>query len=424
MKKQPARPAFLPLLGRFLPKIIGNGRLTVIDSRGGISHFGEDGDLANVAIRFHDRWLPARIALNPQLAAAQAYIEGRLTIEQGTLRQFLALVMSNLAQAQGNALDRFRSRLKRAGVRLSGGNRKRRAARNVSHHYDLTPEFYSLFLDREMHYSCAYFPEGNETLEQAQAAKVRHIAAKMCLSPDQRVLDIGSGWGSMAMALARETGAKVTGVTLSAEQLAAARKRAEQASLSKHVDFRLEDYRDVSGKFDRIVSVGMLEHVGRNHLTTYFAKVAGLLEQDGVALIHSIGRWDGDTGSDGFTERYIFPGGHIPSLSEVIPAIERSGLLVTDIEILRLHYAETLRHWSERFAARRAEACRMYDEQFCRMWEFYLVSAERSFRNAPLMVFQIQLAHRRDAVPLTRDYVARAEREMARLDEPSVKEVA
>ena len=424
MKRQHVRSAFLPLLSRFLPKIINKGRLTVIDSRGGISNFGADGELANVTIRFHDRWVPARIALNPQLATAEAYMNGRLTIEKGDLRQFLSLAMKDLHQAQGTALDRFRNRMTKAIVRLSGGNKRRRAARNVAHHYNLTPKFFALFLDKEMHYSCAYFPEGSETLEQAQTAKVRHIAAKLYLSPEQRVLDIGSGWGSMALALARETGVNVEGVTLSKEQFAAANKRAEQAGLTDHVAFRLEDYRDVKGQFDRIVSIGMLEHVGLDYLDTYFAKVAALLKHDGVALIHAIGRWDGNTGSDGFTDRYIFPGGHIPSLSEVIPAIERSGLLITDIEILRLHYAETLRHWAERFAARRAEAHKLYGEQFCRMWEFYLVSAEMSFRNARLMVFQIQLAHKRDAVPLTRDYVTEFERKMSRFGHLPIKDVA
>ena len=422
--KQQIQSACLPLLDQFLPRIIKNGRLTVIDSRGGISQFGADGALANVTIRFHDRWLPAWIALNPQLATAEAYIKGRLTIEQGDLRQFLSLAMQDLHRAQGTAFDKFRRRLPKAIARLTGGNRRRRSARNVKHHYDLTPEFYALFLDREMHYSCAYFPEGSETLEEAQTAKVRHIAAKLCLSADQRVLDIGSGWGSLALALARESGVNVTGVTLSAEQLAAAGKRADQAGLADRVAFRLEDYRDVRGIFDRIVSVGMLEHVGRAHLDEFFAKVAGLLEDDGAALIHSIGRWDGNTGSDGFTERYIFPGGHIPSLSEVIPAIERSGLLITDIEILRLHYAETLRHWSERFAARRAEAFAMYGEEFCRMWEFYLVSAEMSFRNAPLMVFQVQLAHKRDAVPLARDYIGKSEHDMAHHNQHAIRSMA
>ena len=260
-----------------------------------------------------------------------------------------------------------------------------------------------------MHYSCAYFAEGTETLEAAQAAKVRHIAAKLCLSPGQAVLDIGSGWGSLALALAQLGKVRVKGVTLSAEQLAVARARARDACASHEVVFELEDYRDVVGNFDRIVSVGMLEHVGFSQFDGYFSKVADLLATDGVALIHAIGRWDKNPGTDAWTERYIFPGGYIPSLSEVIPAIERSGLMVTDVEILRLHYAETLHHWSQRFAVNRAAAQAMYGDEFCRMWEFYLGAAEMSFRERPLMVFQIQLTHRRDAVPWTRDYITTAE---------------
>ena len=304
------------------------------------------------------------------------------------------------------------TQVKKWAVWATGGNNRRRSARNVEHHYDLSSDFYRLFLDRNMHYSCAYFATGQETLEEAQAAKARHIAAKLCLEPGKTVLDIGSGWGSLAMVLARQN-AQVTGVTLSREQIEVARQSAEQAGLAHAVSFALQDYRDVTGSFDRVVSVGMLEHVGFAQFDTYFAKVAQLLDRDGVALIHAIGRSDNNGGPDPWTQRYIFPGGYIPSLSEVLPAIERSGLVVTDIEILRLHYAETLRHWAERFQARRAAARAMYGEEFCRMWEFYLAGAEMGFRNRPLMVFQIQLAHRKDAVPLTRNYIAEAENQPA-----------
>lgn len=305
-----------------------------------------------------------------------------------------------------------------------GGNRRRCSVRNAVHHYDLSADFYRLFLDRNMHYSCAYFETGSETLEEAQAAKARHIAAKLFLKPKQRILDIGSGWGSMALMLARETGVTVKGVTLSTAQLKTARDRAAKLRLSNRVEFALQDYRDVVGQFDRIVSIGMLEHVGRLHLGSYFGKINELLAPDGVALVHSIGRWDANTGPDPWTDRYIFPGGHIPSLSEVIPSIEASGLLVTDIEILRLHYAETLRHWSDRFAARRETALTFYNEKFCRMWEFYLAAAEISFRNRPLMVFQIQLAHKRDAVPLTRNYIDIAEDQLAQKSSIGIREVA
>ena len=403
------RSAFLPVLGAVLRKAIQYGNLTIIDWRGGISSFGDGTQLPSASIRFHTRWLPLRIAMNPALAVGEAYMRGELTIEKGDLRSFLTVAMGQRTPVPDSALARTGGQIGKWVRRALGGNNRRRSARNVAHHYDLSAEFYALFLDEDMHYSCAYFPEGNETLEAAQAAKVRHIAAKLCLTPGQAVLDIGSGWGSLALALAQMGKVRVKGVTLSSEQLAVARNRARDACASHEVMFELEDYRDVTGKFDRIVSVGMLEHVGCSQFDGYFTKVAELLATDGVALVHAIGRWDGNPGTDAWTERYIFPGGYIPSLSEVMPAIERSGLIVTDIEILRLHYAETLQHWSRRFAAHRATARKMYGEEFCRMWEFYLCAAEMSFRDRPLMVFQIQLAHRRDAVPLTRDYMARAE---------------
>ncbi len=404
------KQAFLPVFGRVIRNTVKQGCLTVIDSRGGSTQFGNPGEEPSATIRFHDRWLPLRIALNPSLAAGEAYMHGRLTIEQGDLRSFLAVATTNMHLLDKTAYLRTLGRLAIRTAAAFGGNRRKRARRNVERHYDLPPEFYALFLDRDLHYSCAYFPTGKETIEQAQTAKVRHIMAKLCLGRGQRVLDIGSGWGSLALAMAAEAQVIVKGITLSGQQLEKARERARQAGdLAGRAEFALEDYRDVAGTFDRIVSVGMLEHVGRAHLDTYFARVADLLDNSGVALIHSIGRWDGSTGPDPWTERYIFPGSHVPALSEVIPAIERSGLLVTDIEILRLHYAETLRHWFARFTEHRASAAAMYGEEFCRMWEFYIAGAEIGFRNRPLMVFQIQLAHRRDAVPLTRDYIAMAE---------------
>jgi cyclopropane-fatty-acyl-phospholipid synthase len=424
MKQANERPAFLPLLGKILTKIIGRGRLTVIDWRGGISHFGVAGQEPIATVRFHDRWLPLRIAINPSLATGEAYMNGRLTIERGDLHAFLSAVTANVQPLYDAAFMRTCNQFAKGVVRALGGNKRQRSARNVAHHYDLSADFYRLFLDEDMHYSCAYFATGKETLEEAQTAKARHIAAKLCLKSDQTVLDIGSGWGSMALMLAREAGARVTGVTLSTAQLETARARASQSGLADRALFEPLDYRDVTGTFDRIVSIGMLEHVGREHLRTYFRKVGGLLAKDGVALVHSIGRWDADTGPDPWTDRYIFPGAHIPCLSEVMTAVEQSGLLVTDMEILRLHYAHTLRHWSDRFAENRASAREMYGEKFCRMWEFYLSAAEMSFRNRPLMVFQIQLAHRRDAVPLTRDYITKVEQQLTTANTPAIRNAA
>jgi cyclopropane-fatty-acyl-phospholipid synthase len=281
-----------------------------------------------------------------------------------------------------------------------------RAQKNVAHHYDLNGRLYSLFLDRDRQYSCAYFPRGDETLEAAQLAKKRHIAAKLCLDrPDLRVLDIGCGWGGLALTLARDHGARVTGITLSREQLTEARARALAEGLEDRVSFELMDYRSVSQQFDRIVSVGMFEHVGVGYYKTFLDTVARALTPNGVALLHSIGRMEGPGATNAWIDKYIFPGGYSPALSEVLPAVERSRLVATDIEILRLHYAQTLRHWRWRFAANRDTIASIYDERFCRMFEFYLSSSELAFRRGGNMVFQIQLAARQDAVPLTRDYL-------------------
>lgn len=406
--------ARLPLLGAVLPQLIQQGELTIIDSRGGRSRFGPGGSGPSVVIKLHDRWLPIRLALNPMLATGEAFMDGRLTVEPGSVRDFLLLATTGLERMHRLRSNRLLSRLQKLMDRLTPTNSRWRARRNVKHHYDLPPELYELFLDRDQLYSCAYFRTGKESLEEAQQAKMQHIMAKLLLEPGNRVLDIGSGWGALATTISRKTGASVKGLTLSDEQFAGATVRALRHQVADKAKFALRDYRDEAERYDRIVSVGMLEHVGRHNLDEYFAKIAELLEEDGVALIHSIGSAIGasDPGAakDRWMDRYIFPGGYIPALSEVVPAAERAGLWITDIEILRLHYAETLRCWWDRFQARRDEAQALMGDRFCRMWEFYLASAETGFRNGRLMVFQIQLARSRDAVPLTRDYIADAER--------------
>jgi cyclopropane-fatty-acyl-phospholipid synthase len=281
---------------------------------------------------------------------------------------------------------------------------------NVAHHYDLSSDLYGRFLDRDRFYSCAYFDGPDDDIETAQARKARHLAAKLALAPGHRVLDIGCGWGSLGIHLSRLTGATVEGVTLSKEQHAYARDWARRMGLETTCDFQLKDYRETSGPFDRIVSVGMFEHVGVNHYGEYFAKISDLLTDDGVAVVHSIGRSDGPGATNPWIAKYIFPGGYTPALSEVLPSIERAGLMVTDVEILRLHYAETLRHWRKRFMDHWDEVADIYDARFCRMWEFYLVGAELGFRHQGLMVFQIQMAKSLDALPLTRDYMVDTER--------------
>lgn len=404
--------ARLSLLGGALPHLVRHGELTVIDAYGARSSFGEPESEPSVTVRLHAPLLPLRLALDPVLATGEAYMDGTLAIEHGSVRDFLLMVSENLDRLEASVMLGLLTRLNRLRARLLPSNGRRRSRRNVEHHYDLPAELYDLFLDRDHIYSCAYFRSGTETLEQAQAAKLRRIIAKLLLTSDCHVLDIGSGWGALATAVAEQTGAAVTGLTLSSEQLSAARERASARGVADRTIFELRDYRDVSDIFDRIVSVGMLEHVGKRNLDAFFSKLATLLTDDGVALVHSIGSTiSPDAGSieDRWINRYIFPGGYIPSLSEAIGAAERAGLWVTDVEILRLHYAQTLHCWWDRFQGARDRVKAMMGERFCRMWEFYLASAEAGFRNRPLMVFQLQLARSRYAVPLTRDYITAAE---------------
>jgi cyclopropane-fatty-acyl-phospholipid synthase len=399
-----------PVLDAILRRLITNGQLTVVWPDGSRSTYtGMDGPSA--AVRLGDQRTIRRLVLNPSLGAGEAYMSGDLTIEDGSLYDFLDTMLLNLqSKPGGHPVMRLREHLANISRRLMQYNPAGRAQRNVAHHYDLNGRLYSLFLDRDRQYSCAYFPRGDETLEEAQAAKKRHIAAKLCLDrPGLRVLDIGCGWGGMALTLARDFGAQVVGVTLSQEQLAEAQARAAAEGLEDKVTFELRDYRSVSEKFDRVVSVGMFEHVGIGHYQTFFDTVARCLKPDGVALIHAIGRSDGPGSTNAWFRKYIFPGGYSPALSEVLPPVERSGLMATDIEILRLHYAETLRHWRRRFAANRDAITTLYDDAFCRMFEFYLAASEITFRRAGHMVWQLQLAHGHGAVPLTRDYIGAVE---------------
>ena len=389
------------LFAALLRSIIRSGSLAVVDSRGRQHRIG-DGSPPSQVIRLTRPGLGTTLALNPKLSLGEAYADGTLVIEQGSAAGFLTLLARNLGGlppahplnwAAAMPLWRPRTRIGRA-------------RRNVAHHYDLPPEFYDLFLDADRQYSCAYFTSPAMTLEAAQAEKKRRIAAKLLLDrPGLRVLDIGSGWGGLALFLAGHAGADVTGITLSAGQHRDSTARAAAAGMSDQVRFALHDYRQEAGTYDRIVSVGMFEHVGRGSYGAYFTKVRDLLHEDGVALLHSIG----DSGPPGpinpFIQKHIFPGAAVPSLSEVLAAAERSGLLVTDIEILHLHYAETLLRWRERFVANRAEAVRMQGERFFRLWEFYLAMCEVGFRERTSMVFQMQLARRKGATPLARDYM-------------------
>ncbi len=400
------------LFGEMARRIVQRGRLSIIDAHGRRHEAGRDGP--EVTIRLHDRALHRRLALNPFLSLGEAYMAGTLTIEQGSLYEFMDICAANSLQLYHSPLGRALTLGQTVLRHLHQYNPAPRAQANVAHHYDLSDRLYDLFLDRDRQYSCAYFTHPHADLEQAQADKKRHLAAKLLLRPGVRVLDIGSGWGGLALSLAEAGAAEVLGITLSEHQLAVSRERARQRGLADRVRFELRDYREQTGTFDRIVSVGMFEHVGVGHYPEFFRVVGDLLAEDGVAVLHSIGRMDGPGATNPWIRKYIFPGGYSPALSEVLPVVERQGLWVTDIEILRLHYAETLRAWRQRFTANRAQIAALYDERFCRMWEFYLVGSELAFRRLGHMVFQMQLAKRQDAVPLTRDYITDWER--GRLD--------
>jgi cyclopropane-fatty-acyl-phospholipid synthase len=400
------------MLARFLKTVIKDGDLCLIDARGRGWRFG-DGMAPHVTIRVHDKATEWRLLLNPQLSIGEAYMKGTLTLERGTLYDFIDLATGNLEYVERHPFHAVFGKLNRLFRRLQQHNPIGKAQSNVAHHYDLSDDLYDLFLDKDRQYSCAYFGSESTDLEQAQINKKRHLAAKLRLSRSgMKVLDIGSGWGGLGLYLAQQGGAKVTGVTLSTEQHKVSQQRAADAGLSDQVGFELRDYREQTGTFDRIVSVGMFEHVGVGHYGEFFGKVKDLLADDGVCVLHSIGRMEPPGTTNSWLRKYIFPGGYAPSLSEVLTAVEKSGLWVTDIEILRLHYAETLRHWYDRFQEKREQAKELYDEEFCRMWEFYLIGSEIGFRKRGQMVFQLQLAKRHDAVPLTRDYIYEWEREV------------
>ena len=398
------------LLTHMLKSFVRVGTLTVVDADGGRHVFaGAAGP--SVTMRLTDRTLYRKLVFNPELHAGEAYMDGCLRFEEGSsLRDFLTLFSVNRLSLGSYPLQRTLRRVSHALRRFQQANPVGRARVNVAHHYDLGNDLYKLFLDEGLQYSCAYFLHDNETLEEAQRNKLRLIAAKLDLKPGLRILDVGSGWGELALYLASMEDIDVTGVTLSEEQHALSNARAQQLGLSERVRFRLCDYREVAGRFDRIVSVGMFEHVGVRHYPEFFAKTNALLSDDGVMLLHSIGHMSPPGTASPWLRKYIFPGAYSPALSEVFTAVEQASLWVTDLEFLRLHYARTLQHWYQRFEANRAKVAAMYDERFCRMWEFYLLSAQMMFLTGSQLVFQMQLARKRDAVPIVRDYITDIQR--------------
>ncbi len=394
------------ILSNLLNSLFRIGELTVIDSAGKARTFGGTRDGPHVTVRIHDKATEWRLIFNPKLAIGEAYMDGRVTIENGDLYEFLELATMNLGWGEGNLwMQRTLNQLGGLTRRIGRNNPIGKAQRNVAHHYDLSGTLYDLFLDNDRQYSCAYYMSDNDSLEQAQDHKKRHLAAKLLPAAEQKILDIGSGWGGLALYLARETGADVTGVTLSTEQHQVSQERAEKEGLADGVRFQLQDYRNETGRYDRIVSVGMFEHVGVSRYQEFFGKIRELLTDDGVALLHTISRAHGPGSTNPWLANYIFPGGYTPALSEIIPHIEKAGLFVTDIEALRLHYAHTLRDWRRRFNANRDKVREIYDERFCRMWDFYLAGSEAGFRYGGLLNFQIQMTRRQDAVPVTRNYI-------------------
>jgi cyclopropane-fatty-acyl-phospholipid synthase len=399
------------ILRSFLTRFIRVGNLEIQPASGKPFTVG-DGSGAPVSLRFVDTSAQWQCLRDPELAFGELFMEQRLLVTRGTIYDALVIGASNLL-LPGNPkwlefIQATRTRFRRWRQR----NTKTSAKQNVAHHYDIDGRIYDLFLDADKQYSCAYFEKPGDTLDDAQLAKKRHIAAKLLVEPGHRILDIGCGWGGMALYLAENCDASVTGVTLSEEQHAIARARAEEGGLSSRAEFLLKDYRDVKETFDRIVSVGMFEHVGLGYYDEYFRTVAKSLKPGGVALIHTIGNTGIPIPTNPWILKYIFPGGYVPAMSEMLPAIERAGLIVSDVEVLKLHYAETLRHWRERFMARRAEAAAIQDERFCRMWEFYLSITEASFRVGINVVFQFQLVKKVDAAPMTRDYIEAREQDL------------
>jgi cyclopropane-fatty-acyl-phospholipid synthase len=399
------------MFDRLLARGIKRGSLTLIDHRGRRQTFGH-GD-PRVTIRLADRATDWALSLNPWLKVGEAYMDGKLVIEEGSLYDLIDIGMANTGGIQSARWQRAIAAFHTLARWWHQHNPIGVAREHVAHHYDLSRRLFELFLDDSMQYSCAYFVKPSITLAEAQIAKMRHIASKLLLEPGMRVFDIGCGWGGLGIFLARQCDVEVVGVTLSKEQHELATQRAKEAGVDQRVTFKLQDYRLEAGAYDRIVSIGMFEHVGVKHYREFFGTVERLLKPTGVALLHAIGRRDGPGFTNPWLRKYIFPGGYSPALSEVVPVVEKTGMWITDIEVLRLHYAETLRCWRENFNRHRAEIARIYDERFCRMWEFYLIGSELSFRHGFNMVWQMQMARDIEAVPVTRDYMFDGERRAA-----------
>ena len=411
----------MSIISRLIGTLLTRGRLTLVQPDGSRETYGPGGG-KELTVRFADRRVAFDLVRNPRLNFGETYMDGRLVIEDGTILDLMEMITgANRWEDGGKGRSVMRKGKIKGLKRLLRRNRPSKSKRNVAHHYDLRDELYELFLDGDRQYSCAYFTDPSNSLEQAQSDKKAHIAAKLYLKPGMKVLDIGSGWGGTALYLNRVADVDVLGITLSEEQLKVARRRAEEAGVSDRVKFELTDYRHLDGKFDRIVSIGMFEHVGAAHYEEFYAKCRELLADDGVMLLHTIGKLGGAGAPDPFTDKWIFPGYHLPSLSQMSSASEKVRLIASDVEMLRLHYAYTLRHWLERATQARDKIIAMYDERFFRMWEYYLAGGIVMFESGAACNYQIQYIRDRNAVPITRDYMAEAEERYRKSDSASAK---
>jgi len=392
-------------LKNFLNKLIQEDGFILIDANSNNYVIGNPKKQNPLKLKILDKSLHYKLLLYPDLYLGEAYSDGSIVIENGTLSEFLDIALKNVGRNEINLQSKLINKIRGTYRFLTNFNFIKKSKLNVAHHYDISEDLYDLFLDSKRQYSCAYFINENDDLETAQSNKINHIIKKLNLKPNQRVLDIGSGWGSLAIEIAKQTQCEVVGITLSENQLEYSKKKVKELNLENQIDFRLIDYRQLNEKFDRVVSVGMFEHVGRKFYNNYFNQVSKLLQDDGIALIHTIGSSNPPRDPQPWITKYIFPGGYTPSLSEVTKTIEKSGLIISDVEVLRMHYAHTLRHWKERFIGEKDRVLDMFDEKFFRMWEFYLSSCEMAFKWGDQVVFQLQLTKKNTSAPTTRDYI-------------------
>ena len=392
-------------LTRFLENLIKEDGFVLIDANTKEYIIGKPNKINPIKIRLLDKSLHYKLLFLPELYFGEAYADGSLVIENGTLTEFLDIAMKNIGRSEINSFSKIIKKIKGTYRYFTNFNLAYKSKKNVAHHYDISEKLYDLFLDKKRQYSCAYFKKDTDSLETAQNNKIDHIIKKLNLKPNQKVLDIGSGWGTLAIEIAKKSQCEVLGITLSENQLEYSNKKVKELNLENQVSYKLMDYRELEEKFDKIVSVGMFEHVGRKFYNTYFKKVSNLLKKDGIALIHTIGSIDSPRDPHPWISKYIFPGGYTPSLSEIVPSIEKSGLIISDVEVLRMHYSHTLRNWKERFLGKKEEVLAMFDEKFFRMWEFYLTGCEMAFKWGDQVVFQFQLSKELTSVPNTRDYI-------------------